>query len=412
VVTLSDGLCGRKDVLLGKYDTPESRGEYVRVISEWEARSRRLPSPPPAEACLSINEVALAYWQFASDYYGFERRKRTGTEQCLRYALSVIKELYGHTEAKGFGPLALKACRRHMVEMGWSRSYVNAQVDRIRRMFKWAASEELIPGTVPQNLATVEGLRKGKTEAREGKKVRPVPPEDIDATIPYLPPVIRAMVQLQLLTGCRPSEVCSIRPVDIDMRKPCWVYRPQRHKTEHHDIERNILIGPKAQEILRPYLGTKLDAYCFSPVDSEATRNAAKRAARNTPLTPSQRARKPKRNPKRPKRDRYDETSYRNAVYRACDKAFPPPVPLARLKGETRRAWLARLTGDQKAELQAWQKAHHWHPNRLRHNRATELRRHGLDVTKTILGHTKVETAQIYAEKDLAAAMELVSRIG
>jgi hypothetical protein len=33
-------------------------------------------------------------------------------------------------------------------------------------------------------------------------------------------------------------------------------------------------------------------------------------------------------------------------------------------------------------------------------------------VAKTILGHRKVEMTEIYAEKDLAAAMELVSRIG
>ena len=36
------------------------------------------------------------------------------------------------------------------------------------------------------------------------------------------------------------------------------------------------------------------------------------------------------------------------------------------------------------------------------------MRPHGLDVTKTILGHSKVETTQIYAEKDLAAAMVYV----
>ncbi len=53
-----------------------------------------------------------------------------------------------------------------------------------------------------------------------------------------------------------------------------------------------------------------------------------------------------------------------------------------------------------------------WSPNRLRHNRATELRRHGLDLAKTVLGHSKVETTQIYAEKDIAAAMDLVSRVG
>jgi len=33
-------------------------------------------------------------------------------------------------------------------------------------------------------------------------------------------------------------------------------------------------------------------------------------------------------------------------------------------------------------------------------------------VVKTVLGHSKVETSQIYAEKDLAAAVALVSKIG
>ena len=53
-----------------------------------------------------------------------------------------------------------------------------------------------------------------------------------------------------------------------------------------------------------------------------------------------------------------------------------------------------------------------WGPNRLRHSRATELRSYGLDMVKTILGHSKVETSEVYAEKDMAAAMELVSKIG
>jgi site-specific recombinase XerD len=53
-----------------------------------------------------------------------------------------------------------------------------------------------------------------------------------------------------------------------------------------------------------------------------------------------------------------------------------------------------------------------WSPNRLRHNRATELRRHGLDVTKTVLGHAKVETSQIYAERDLERAKKLMAEIG
>jgi hypothetical protein len=35
-----------------------------------------------------------------------------------------------------------------------------------------------------------------------------------------------------------------------------------------------------------------------------------------------------------------------------------------------------------------------------------------LDLAKTVLGHSKVETTLIYAEKDPAAAMELVAKVG
>ncbi len=44
VVTLLDALGNRRDVLLGRYDTPESRREYLRVIAEWEANSCRMPA--------------------------------------------------------------------------------------------------------------------------------------------------------------------------------------------------------------------------------------------------------------------------------------------------------------------------------------------------------------------------------
>ena len=79
---------------------------------------------------------------------------------------------------------------------------------------------------------------------------------------------------------------------------------------------------------------------------------------------------------------------------------------------ESAREWRARLTPEQRADLRRWRKEHRWSPNRLRHSRATELRPYGLDVAKTVLGHSKVETTEVYAEKDLAAAMELMGRIG
>jgi site-specific recombinase XerD len=88
------------------------------------------------------------------------------------------------------------------------------------------------------------------------------------------------------------------------------------------------------------------------------------------------------------------------------------PGKLENGKRESQAAWWARLTADEKAKVRAWRKEHRWHPNQLRHSRATELRCHGLDLVKTVLGHSRVETSQVYAEKDIAAAMELVAKVG
>jgi integrase len=162
------------------------------------------------------------------------------------------------------------------------------------------------------------------------------------------------------------------------------------------------------------------DSYCFSPAQGEAIRAVERRKDRKTPLYPSHMKRllaKRQRARRRTPGDRYDTASYRRAIERACDKAFPLPEHLAPQcqkdgKLESRAVWWARLTPVEREEVRAWRRTHRWRPNQLRHSRATELRRYGLDVTKTILGHTKVETTQLYAEKDLAAAMELVARIG
>jgi integrase len=292
-----------KDHLLGPYNSPESKEAYRRLVAEWLALHDR---PAKEEGTpLAVNDLILGYWNFAKDYYGFDGRR--GDEACLRDALRVLRSLYGHTPAADFGPLALKTCRAEMIKKDRSRTYVNAQVDRVRRAFRWAASEQLVPASVYAALKTVEGFRRGRTEARETKKVKPVASEQVEVTLPHMPAVVRAMVSVQQLTGCRPDEARCLCPLDLDMSSPgCWVYRPGsdqgphgKHKTAHEEKDRLVLIGPRAQEVLWPYLGTKLDAYCFSPSESERRRSADRRQIRKTPLTPSQRARAPKTGRKR-----------------------------------------------------------------------------------------------------------------
>ena len=38
----------------------------------------------------------------------------------------------------------------------------------------------------------------------------------MNATLPDLPKVVADMVRFERLTGCRPGEVCQLRPADLD----------------------------------------------------------------------------------------------------------------------------------------------------------------------------------------------------
>ena len=77
-------------------------------------------------------------------------------------------------------------------------------------MFKWAVSLELVPIDSYNSLKTLAPLRRGKTEARETKAVESVPIEFVKLTAKKLSPVLRAMLAVQVGTGMRPSELCSM----------------------------------------------------------------------------------------------------------------------------------------------------------------------------------------------------------
>ena len=109
----------------------------------------------------------------------------------------------------------------------------------------------------------------------------------------------------------------------------------------------------------------------------------------------------------------YDRGSYGLAIDRACDRTFPPPAPLAQRKGEMPAEWWARLDERQRDEVKAWQKAHRWHPNQLRHSVATRVRKvHGLEAARVLLGHSHADVTQVYAERNEGLAAEIAAKIG
>jgi integrase len=397
-----------KDHYLGPIDSDNSWTRYDALIEDWARRQT------VSHSTLTIDELALRFLAFAKTYY-VKGEQETSEVDCIRGALRPLVRHCGPQLAAGFGPLKMKAVRESMIQAGGTRSTINKYVQRIRRLFRWAAENELVPVTVYQAVATVRGLSKGRTAAPETKAVKPVPLKLIEAIRPHVGRQVWGMVQLQLLTAARPGEVVSMRLSDLDTAGPIWEYVPRSHKTEHQEKSRLIWIGPRGQAVLREFLSQALatdlaaEAFLFSPTDAEAEHGRRRRKERKSPMTPSHASRRPKHRAQRRPKDRYTVASYRRAIERACELAFGMPAEFRKLPAD--------LADDEKARRRTlgaeWRRAHCWHPNQLRHSAGTFLRREfGLEAARVILGHAHVETTEIYAEADLQRAREIMGTVG
>jgi integrase len=409
VVTLPDGLGGRRDVLLGKYDTPESRAEYLRVLAEWEANGRRLPQPLTGPAGLTLNELLLAYWRFVEQYYRHPWGEPTSEADNIRLALRPLRQLYGHTLAADFGSLSLEALREEMIRQGRCRNRVNKDVARIKRMFRWGAAKNLVPLNVFQSLQAVEGLRTGRSAARETAPVKPVDDAVVEVTLPYLTPQLAAMVQLQRHTGMRPGEVIVMRGIDLDMTGRVWLYRPGSdrgpngaHKTAWRGQQRVVALGPKAQEVLRPWLRLNLTEYLFQPREAMAAYRAERRRKRKTKVPPGQQQPR-KARPRKAPRERYTNATYAQAISKgvlAANRAAACEV-------------CKKLRPADRCEACKAAALPHWHPNQLRHTAATKIRReYGLDTARVVLGHRSPQVTELYAELDVGKAVEVMGKLG
>jgi len=222
-----------KQVYFGEYGTPESQQAYDEAIAKW----RELHATP--NQTTTIGQLAVLYIeQHATDYYS------PGELVNYKCALKVMVGLFRTTRVCDFGPKKLKAVQDALVKKH-VRIQVNNSLSRIKRMFEWGVAQEIDPATTFVALKTVKNLKRGRSKAKEGQPVLPVPQEHLDATIPQLTPPVAAMVRLQLLTGMRPGEVLKMTAGDIDTTGEVWIYKPSTHKNAWRGKKRLIPIGPR-----------------------------------------------------------------------------------------------------------------------------------------------------------------------
>lgn len=370
----------RRSCRLGPFGSDEAQEKYARLVADLVA-ARKVAPAKGLKLCVA--EVAARYIVHAEGYYLDRTTGKPSTEfGNIKVAIGVLVTAEGRLQADAFGPVAFRRVVAAMVARGWARTFVNAQAARIRRAFKWAASEELVPVTVFQGVATVPGLKRGRTTAPESEPVGPAPEADVEKTLPHLSGVLTAMVRFQRLTGSRPQDACQLRGDAIDRSAEVWVFRPGQHKGAWRGKVREVMIGPRAQAVIAPYVLRCGGGYLFSPAESKAEYAAARRAARKSKVWPSHDRRyagQKKEHPKRAPGTRFTSRSYAKAVLRACRAAGVEP----------------------------------WAPNQLRHAAGTEIRReYGAEAARVALGHDKLSTTELYAERDRELAARVAAEVG
>ncbi len=365
----------------GRYKSPESRkayADFIKKLADADTKTDTLDFFTAPEG-ISISMLVVKFLDWAETHYQKNGRSTGNYERFRGNITPPLLDLFGDLPVAKFGPLALKKVREKFVEAGLCRTEVNRRTSRVAQIFRWGVENELVSESVAGALRYVTGLREGETTARETEPIKPVADEVVAATLPHLPPTIDDMVRIQRLAGCRPSEVCNLRWCDIDQSDDVWVYTPWEHKMQHKKKARHIAITPGAQEILEKYRHRPAEEYIFSPRETVRLISERKRAARKTPVQPSQVKRGAKAAKKPPRHnERYSTRAYELAIDRAAIRAGAEP----------------------------------WSPNQLRHAFATEARdQHDAETAQMLLGHSSLKTTEIYAEKSMRKIKEAARKM-
>ena len=236
-----------------------------------------------------------------------------------------------------------------------------------------------------------------------------MPEQFVDVIQPHVSRTIWAIVELLRYSGMRPTEGFIMRG-HRSTTGPTWLYRPSTTRPST-GRERVVALGPRCQDILKPFLTLNTNAFLFSPQTAMDERRKELRARRKTKVQPSQQARTGTQTASGPGVHRYTRWSWEGDRPRVRAGR-----PAARKTAEkTKAGWL-----DARSRWTCRTRCHRperliprWGPNRLRHSFATLARREfGIEGAGATLGHSKLSVTELYAEKDLALAHRVAAAIG
>ncbi len=386
-----------KTFYLGKHNSPEAFARFAVLFADYQAgklgeyapeqnkaRALAILNPSHCPPSTDQSNEPLTVRHLLAEFVRHVEKSYADNQQEISRAKLLeadICEHDGNVLAIDYGPRRLQAQRdRWIADKNKSRAYINRLVNLVWRAWKWGVAQELCTNESWQRLKAVEPLRMGRTSAKENKSRTPVSIDVVTKTAKELSPVLRDMVCLQVATGMRPSELCNLRPMDIDRTGETWFYDPATHKNLTKGKTRSIPLVGQAREIVENYLNRSKDSYCFSPSKSMAWFRAKQRSERKSKVQPSQQNRA-KDNPRKQPGVKFDSSTYRKSIERAAKRAKVEP----------------------------------WTPYQIRHLSLTIVRDAlGIEASAALAGHAKIDMTIAYtatAKKLSIEAAKVAPRI-
>lgn len=249
----------------GPAGSAEATAAYTRFTVEWATRAARVAPPiPPGETAFvcEVVEGWLVHCEHGHDGQGGYRKhgKPTSELHLQRSAAGFVVKLYAELPAHEFGPDQLRTVRKAMIDAGLARPTVNAYQSRVVQMFGWAVGKKLVPGDTWLSLRQVEHLERGKTTAPDKPRRRSVPWVSVAGVFeplhrnPAKRAVLEALIRAHWFIGCRPQDITSLTPADLERDASPWLWTVEKHKNEHREKPLTYWIGPQAQAVLVPLL--------------------------------------------------------------------------------------------------------------------------------------------------------------
>ena len=230
---------------LGQYGSTESRSAYARLVAEYQPNAQFL-LPKPDEGGVTVGELAAAFLDHA------EATLKKPNYVHHRIAIGdFLLKLYGDVFVNDFKPSSLKLLREEMIKsQRLCRKQINDYISRVVRVFSWGLEEELVKYETVAVLKAVKPLQEGYPGTHDHEDREEVTDEVIKRTLPFMPPTLRAMVQIQRLTGCRPSEIFNMKAGQIDKNSTpdLWLYRLPQHKTKKRpSVRKSSLLASRSK---------------------------------------------------------------------------------------------------------------------------------------------------------------------